>query len=96
MHQQFYIKIMEKRCNRTHFKFECGKLKPKKSYNTEKEALKIARFLNTKENIIHKMVAYKCSECGKWHVGSNSTVLTDEDRKHYKDMLYVENKLKLI
>lgn len=41
------------------------------------------------------MVAYKCSECGKWHVGSNSTVLTDEDRKHYKDMLYIENKLKL-
>lgn len=56
----------------------------------------IARFLNTKENIIHKMVAYKCSKCGKWHVGSNSTVLTDEDRKHYKDMLYIENKLKLI
>ncbi len=42
------------------------------------------------------MVAYKCSKCGKWHVGSNSTVLTDEDRKHYKDMLYIENKLKLI
>ena len=35
-------------------------------------------------------------KCGKWHVGSNSTILTDEDRKHYKDMLYVENKLKLI
>ena len=37
---------MEKRCNRTHFKNECGELKPKKSYNTEKEALKIARFLS--------------------------------------------------
>lgn len=84
---------MEKRENRSHFKLECGKLIPKKSYNTEKEALKIARFLNTKENIIHKMVAYKCSTCGKWHIGSNNSELTEEDRTHYKYLLEREKKL---
>ena len=50
---------MEKRCNRTHFKNECGELKPKKSYNTEKEALKIARFLNTKETVLFLMLPFQ-------------------------------------
>ena len=83
---------MEKRNSRSHFKIELGVLKPKKSYETEKEALRIARFLNTKENIIHKMIAYKCSTCGKWHVGSNDKELTEEDRKHYRKLLQREQK----
>ena len=83
---------MEKRNNRSHFKIEFGVLKPKKSYETEKDALKIARFLNTKENIIHKMVAYKCSVCGKWHVGSNSTELSKDDKIYYKKLLQREQK----
>ena len=78
---------MEKRNSRSHFKIELGVLKPKKSYETEKEALNIARFLNTKENIIHKMIAYKCSTSGKWHVGSNDKELTEEDRIHYRKLL---------
>ena len=49
---------MEKRNSRSHFKIELGVLKPKKSYETEKEALSIARFLNTKENIIHKTSSF--------------------------------------
>jgi hypothetical protein len=71
----------------SHFKIEGGKMPPKKGYNTEIEAINIARFLNTKENIIHKMVAYKCPTCGKYHVGKNGTELTDEDREHYKKLL---------
>ena len=83
---------MEKRNSRSHFKIEFGVLKPKKSYETEKEAVNIARFLNTKENIIHKMIAYKCSTCGKWHIGNNGSELTEEDRIHYKNLLQRERK----
>ena len=83
---------MEKRSSRSHFKIELGVLKPKKSYETEKEALNIARFLNTKENIIHKMIAYKCSTCGIWHVGRNDKELTEEDRIHYRKLLQREQK----
>ena len=86
---------MEKRSSRSHFKIEFGVLKPKKSYETEKDALKIARFLNTKENIIHKMVAYKCLTCGKWHVGSNDKELTEEDRIHYRKLLQRERKWRI-
>ena len=59
----------------------------KKSYGTEKEALNIARFLNTQPNIIHKMIVYKCIKCGKWHIGNNGTVLTDEEREKIKEKL---------
>ncbi len=83
---------MEKRNSRSHFKVELGVLKPKKSYETEKEALKIARFLNTQENIIHKMIAYRCSTCGKWHIGNNGSELTEEDRIHYRKLLQREQK----
>ena len=83
---------MEKRNSRSHFKIELDVLKPKKSYETEKEALKIARFLNTQENIIHKMIAYKCSTCGKWHIGNNGSELTEEDRIHYRKLLQREQK----
>lgn len=80
--------MMEKRSTRSHYKIgPNGVLEEKKSFDTEQEALKMARFLNTKDNIIHKMVAYKCVKCGKWHVGSNHTVLTDKDKIEYKKKL---------
>ena len=79
---------MKKRNYRSHYKIGInGVLEEKKSFETESEALKVARFLNTKEDIIHKMVAYKCEKCGKWHVGSNNTVLDEEERKKYKKKL---------
>jgi DNA-directed RNA polymerase subunit RPC12/RpoP len=79
---------MEKRSIRSHYKIgPNGVLEEKKSFDTEQEALKMARFLNTKENIIHKMVAYKCAKCGKWHVGSNNTVLDEAERKKNKEKL---------
>jgi len=64
-----------------------NELIPKKSYETEQEAVTLARFLNSKENVIHKMVAYKCSKCDKWHIGSNGNLLTDDDREHYRKKL---------
>ena len=83
---------MEKRDYRTHFKYEAGKLVPKKAYETEKDALKVARYLNTMDHIIHKMVVYKCHKCGKWHIGRNNKELTEEDRKHYIYLLKREQK----
>lgn len=73
---------------RSHYKIgPNGCLEEKKSFDTEQEALKVARFLNTRDNIIHKMVAYKCVKCGKWHVGSNNTVLDDKERKKNREKL---------
>ena len=79
-----------KRNYRSHYKCVNGELIPKKTYETEQEALTMARFLNRKENVIHKMVAYKCSKCGKWHIGNNGRILTREDREKYKEKLKVE------
>ena len=78
---------MEKRGNRSHYKIVGDKLVDKVSYNTENEALTVARFLNTQPNIIHKKVVYKCIKCGKWHIGSNRTVLTQEDKDKIKEKL---------
>ena len=85
---------MEKRSARSHYKIGPNEvLEEKKSFDTEQEALKMARFLNTKENVIHKMVAYKCIKCGKWHVGSGGKILTDKDRKEAKEKLEKTDKI---
>lgn len=62
-------------------------LKPKKAYNIDKDAIAAARRINAYGNNIHKMVVYKCSECGKWHIGHNYTILTDKEKKHYQEMI---------
>lgn len=78
---------MEKRSVRSHYKVINGKQSPKKGYDTEMDALTMARFLNSKPHVTHKMVAYKCIKCDKWHIGSTSRVLTDEDRKEAAEKL---------
>lgn len=78
---------MEKRTTRSHYRIIGDNLIPKKPFDTEKEALNVARYLNTQPNIIHKMIAYKCSKCNKWHVGSNGNLLKDEDREKIKEKL---------
>ena len=40
---------------------------PKRSYDTRKEAMVQARVLANKDGA--PMDAYRCRECGKWHVG---------------------------
>lgn len=72
---------------RSHYKIVNGALVPKKGFETENEALYNAFRINSMEHTIHKMVAYKCSKCFKWHIGHNETVLTDEDHKHYEELL---------
>ena len=80
----------EKRNNRSHFKIVNGKFVVKKSFETEIDAVTMARYLNSRENVIHKMVAYKCSKCDKWHIGSNGTILREEDKLKYKKKLEIE------
>ena len=86
---------MEARKYRSHTKWNGKEFIPKKSYETEKEAINVARYMNTQGHIIHKMVAYKCAECGKWHIGRNSTELSNEDREHYKKLLDRDKKYKI-
>ena len=50
----------------------------------------MARFLNNRKNVIHKMVAYKCSKCNKWHIGNNGRFLTREDKEKYNEKLKLE------
>jgi hypothetical protein len=80
----------EKRNNRSHFKIVNGKFVAKKSFETELDAVTMARYLNSRENVIHKMVAYKCSKCDKWHIGSNGVLLSEEDKLKYKKKLEIE------
>lgn len=77
----------KKRDSHSHYKVIDGQLVPKKAYETEKEALGAAFFINSRENTIHKMVVYKCHKCFKWHIGSNGKELTEEDKEHYSNML---------
>lgn len=71
---------MIKRTVRSHYKIIGENQVPKEYFKTEKDALKMARYLNSRENTIHKVVAYKCIECDGWHIGCNKTILTAEDR----------------
>ena len=63
----------------------------KKSYNDDKDAIAAARRINAYGRNIHKMVAYKCNECGKWHVGHNYTILTDKEKKRCQNMIKNEH-----
>ncbi len=60
--------------------------KNKICYDTDKEAIEAARRVNLKEKTIHKMVAYKCDVCHKWHIGKSKRILTEKDREHYKNV----------
>lgn len=57
--------------------------KNKIAYETDKEAIETARYMNIKPKTIKKVVAYKCAVCGKWHVGRSNKDLTEKDREHY-------------
>lgn len=41
--------------------------KAKKGYNTQDQAVEMARKLNLSPQTIHKYSVYKCQICGKWH-----------------------------
>ena len=63
--------------------------KEKIGYSTDKEAIEMARVMNCREHVIHKLVAYKCPICQKWHVGRSWKVLTEKDREHYRKVGFI-------
>lgn len=66
--------------------------KSKIGYDTEIEAIKIARKRNLQPETIHKYVAYKCSICGKWHIGKHKNrLLTEKDREKYRKQEMLSN-----
>lgn len=58
--------------------------KKKKSFETLEDAIKFAKFVNSQDHVIHKVVSYKCKICCKYHVGRNGKELKDKDRVKYK------------
>lgn len=52
-----------------------GNIVYKIKLNSDKEAIIEAQRLNSKQNMIHKVIAYKCAICGKYHVGKSLKIL---------------------
>jgi len=52
-----------------------AKKQPKKKFMTLEDAIAEAKRLNLKDQQIHKVVAYKCSVCHKYHVGKGKKIL---------------------
>ena len=46
-----------------------------------------AKKVNSSDNIINKVVAYKCKECCNYHVGRNGNELADKERTKFKKSL---------
>lgn len=63
--------------------------KKKKSFESEKDAILTCYKLNLKESQTRKLVAYKCCECHKWHIGKNSKILTEEDREEIREKMNI-------
>lgn len=54
--------------------------KSKRSFDTLEEAIAVAKIENSKEFHITKVVAYKCHDCHKYHVGRNGKPIKDKYR----------------
>lgn len=50
----------------------------KVKYSTLEEAISMAKILNQQDKRIHKLVAYKCWTCCKFHLGSNGKLLVKQ------------------
>ncbi len=59
-------------------------MKPKQKFDTLDDAIERAKQVNSKDHVIHKVVAYKCTLCHKYHLGRNGKELTDKDRDKFK------------
>jgi len=58
--------------------------KYKKKFNTLDDAIYQAKIVNSSDFTIHKVVAYKCRICLKYHLGRNGKESTDKQRLKYK------------
>lgn len=58
--------------------------KPKAVFETLELAIKHAKSVNSKPDRSFKVVAYKCRECYKFHVGKNGSVITNKEKEKWK------------
>ena len=65
--------------------------KEKIGYSSDKEAIEMARVMNCRRDTIHKLIAYKCPVCQKWHIGRSRKVLTEKEREHYMKVGFINN-----
>jgi hypothetical protein len=61
----------------------------KKAYNTQDEAIDVAKIINSQDHVIHKVVPYKCSVCHKYHLGRNGKELKDKERTKHKNQIKI-------
>lgn len=66
--------------------------RPKKSWDTQDEAIKVAKFINSRDHVIHKVVPYRCKVCKKYHLGRNGKELKEKERQKHKNQ--ISNKFK--
>lgn len=62
--------------------------KPKRAFDTQDEAIEVAKFINAQDHVIHKVVPYRCKACGKYHLGRNGKILKDKERQKHKNQIY--------
>lgn len=60
------------------------KEKDKIAYPSLDIAIEYARKINMRKDTIRKVVAYKCSVCGQYHIGRSYKSLTEKEREKYK------------
>jgi len=74
------------------------KMRPKKQFDTLDGAIAVAKIENAKPHHIHKVVAYKCKTCFKYHIGRNGKEIKEKDKKKlqqmFSDKLALEKKRK--
>jgi len=58
--------------------------RPKKKYNTDKQAISACKRINSQKHQIHKVVAYRCSTCDGYHIGKTDKVLSVKDKQKYR------------
>jgi hypothetical protein len=54
--------------------------KPKRKFESLELAIKYAKKINSLEHTIHKVVAYKCKKCCKYHIGRNGKEITVKEK----------------
>lgn len=61
--------------------------KPKRAFDTQDEAIEVAKFVNSQDHVIHKVVPYRCKTCKKYHLGRNGKILKDKERQKHKNQI---------
>lgn len=61
--------------------------KPKRVFDTQDDAIEVAKFVNSRDHVIHKVVPYRCKVCKKWHLGRNGKELKEKERQKHKNQI---------